>query len=90
MIADRWIEAVIDHVPPEVNVAVYLRGRGGDQLLTFETAADIDAAKAIARAHGTKHGIADEHYPFKSGTATGSNNLAADEDCMKARTDWPL
>jgi glycosylphosphatidylinositol transamidase (GPIT) subunit GPI8 len=62
---DRWIEAVIDHVPPQVNVAVYLRGRGGDQLLTFETAADIDAAKAIAHAHAKKRGIADEHISFQ-------------------------
>jgi hypothetical protein len=61
---DQWIEAVIDHIPPEVNVAVYLRGKGGDQLLTFETAADLDAAKAIARAYGKKHGIADEHISF--------------------------
>lgn len=56
---------MIDHVPPEVNVAVYLRGRGGDQLLTFETAADVDAAKAIACAHGKKHGITDEHISFQ-------------------------
>lgn len=65
MTTDRWVEAVIDHVPPEVNVAVYLRGRDGDQLLTFETAADIDAAKAIAHTHAKKHGIADEYVSFQ-------------------------
>jgi hypothetical protein len=62
---DQWIEAVIDHIPPEVNVAVYLRGKGGDQLLTFETAADLDTAKAIARVYGKKHGITDEHISFQ-------------------------
>jgi hypothetical protein len=65
LVTDRWIEAVIDHVPAQVNVAVYLRGWGGDQLLTFQTAADVDAAKAIARAHGKTQGIADEHISFQ-------------------------
>jgi hypothetical protein len=62
---DRWIEAILDHVPPEVNVAVHLRGRGDDQLLTFETAANLDAAKAITYALAKTHGIADEHVSFQ-------------------------
>ena len=80
MTTDRWIEAILDHVPPEVNVAVHLRGRGDDQLLTFETAANLDAAKAITYALAKTHGIADEHVSFQernrhrqAGLITGTN-----------------